>query len=65
MTGRDDGGRGEYSPDFGIVYGRLENSVIAGNVLHNAALRELLVDLGGHGPGVIVRDNPGSLFEMR
>jgi len=61
-VGRDDGGRGEWSPDFGIVYGRLENSVIAGNTLHDGAHKELLVDLGRHGPGVIVRDNPGSLF---
>ncbi len=62
MTGRDDNGRGERSPNFGIVYGRLENSIIQGNVLHDGALKELLVDLGGHGPGVIVRDNPGRLF---
>ncbi len=62
MTGRDDNGRGDYSPDYGIVYGRLENSILQGNVLHDGALKELLVDLGGHGPGVIVRENPGSLF---
>ena len=61
-VGRDDGGRGEWSPDSGIIYGRLENSVIACNVLHNGARKELLVDLGGHGPNVVVRDNPGSLF---
>ena len=61
MTGRDDSGRGEYSPDFGIVYGRLEDSVIQSNVLHKGALKELFVDLGGHGPNVIVRDNPGCL----
>jgi hypothetical protein len=61
-VGRDDGGRGEFSPEFGIVYGRLENSVIACNVLHGGALKDLMVDLGGHGPGVVVRDNPGSLY---
>jgi hypothetical protein len=61
-VGRDDGGRGEWSPDLGIVYGRLHDSVIAFNVLHGGARKELIVDLGGHGPGVVVRDNPGSLF---
>jgi hypothetical protein len=61
-VGRDDSGRGEWSPEFGIVYGRLENSIIQGNVLQNGARKELLVDLGGHGPNVIVRDNPGCLF---
>ena len=35
--------------------------MIADNVLHRAALEELLVNLGGHGEGVIVKDNPGSL----
>jgi len=61
-VGRDDGGKGEWSPRYGIVYGRLENAAIQGNVLHSGALRELFVDLGGHGENVIVRDNPGSLF---
>jgi hypothetical protein len=35
--------------------------VIANNVLHNGALRRLIVDLGGHGDGVVVHDNPGRL----
>jgi hypothetical protein len=60
-VGRDDGNKGEWSPRCGIVYGRLENSVIKDNVLHRGALEELLVDLGGHGEGVIVKDNPGSV----
>ena len=60
-VGRDDGDKGEWSPRYGIVYGRLQNSVIKDNVLQSGALDELLVDLGGHGTGVIVKDNPGSL----
>jgi hypothetical protein len=59
--GRDDNARGEWSPRCGIVYRELENSVIVNNVLHNGALEELMVDLGGHKGGVIVKDNPGSL----
>jgi len=58
-VGRDDGSKGEYSPRCGIVYGKLENSVIKDNVLHRGALEELLVDLGGHGDGVVVKDNVG------
>lgn len=61
-VGRDDGGEGEWSPQYGIVYAGLQNTVIHGNVLQNGALTELLVDLGGHGEGVVVRDNPGCLF---
>jgi Pectate lyase superfamily protein len=60
---RGDGGRGKYSPSYGIVYKSLENCVIKDNVLHEGCLRELLVDQGGHGEGVIVKDNPGKLFK--
>jgi hypothetical protein len=63
VAGRDDGDKGIWSPSFGIVYSGLEDSVISGNVLHNGALSRLLVNLGGHGKGVVVKDNPGRLFQ--
>jgi hypothetical protein len=62
QSGRDDGNQGVWSPSAGIVYQGLENCVIANNTLHNGALRQLLVDLGGHKEGVVIKDNPGSLF---
>ncbi|MEO6965365.1 MAG: right-handed parallel beta-helix repeat-containing protein [Acidobacteriaceae bacterium] len=62
-AGRDDGGGGKWSPAYGIVYQGLENCVISNNVLHDGALRQLLLDLGGHGEGVIVKDNPGRLLQ--
>ncbi len=37
------------------------NCVIKDNVMHNGATKELLVDLGEHGEGVIVKDNPGCI----
>jgi len=61
QMGRDDGGAGVWSPSNGIIYGGLNNCVIANNTLHEAAMRQLMVDLGGHGEGLIVKDNPGSL----
>ena len=61
-AGKDDFGKGQFSPRYGIVYSQLNNSVIKDNVMHYAALTELLVDRGGHGEGVIVKDNVGSLF---
>jgi len=64
QAGRDDNGRGVWSPSFGIVCKNLQNCVIANNVLDEAALRELIVDQGGHGEGVVLRDNPGSLFRV-
>ncbi len=60
-AGQDDGRTGTWSPAYGIVYSNLENCVISNNVLHAAAIHQLVLDLGSHGDGVIVRDNPGRL----
>jgi pectate lyase-like protein/parallel beta helix pectate lyase-like protein len=59
---QDDNGTGVFSPSYGIVYKGLQDCVISNNVLYEGAVRQLLVDLGGHGEGVIVKDNPGRLF---
>jgi Pectate lyase superfamily protein len=61
-SGRDDANEGVWSPSYGIVYKGLENCVIRNNTLHDGALKQLMVDLGGHGDGVSVGDNPGRLF---
>ncbi len=63
-SGRDDEGKGKYSPDYGIVVRNLENCIIKDNVQQNGALKELIKDLGGHGPGVIIKDNVGSLRKI-
>lgn len=62
-VGRDDGGTGLWSPGSGIVCHQLENCVITGNVLHEGAITQLIVNEGGHGEGVVLKDNPGSLFK--
>lgn len=64
-AGRDDGGTGVWSPAYGIVAKQLQNCVIASNVLHRGALKQLVLDQGGHGDGVVLRDNPGSLLIPR
>mgnify|MGYP000123500082 CR=1 FL=1 len=61
--GQGDLGDGLWSPKYGIVYGSLESSVIKDNVMHRGALEKLLLDLGNHGDGVIVKDNPGTTFK--
>jgi hypothetical protein len=63
-SGRDDDAKGSYSPDYGIVVRGLENSIVKDNVQQNGALRELVADLGGHGEGVIIKDNVGSLRKI-
>jgi len=64
QAGRDDDGKGAWSPAYGIVCKNLQNCVIANNVLHEGALRQLIDDQGGHGEGVVLKDNPGSLFKI-
>lgn len=60
-VGTDDGD-GLLSPDYGIVVRALKNCVIKDNSMHIGVLKELLVDLGEHGEGVIIKDNVGSVY---
>lgn len=60
-AGRDDGGKGEWSPDYSIVLCRLADSIIKDNAMHDGSLRELLVDCGEHAANVVVKDNVGTL----
>jgi hypothetical protein len=62
-AGRDDGNRGEWSPDYSIVIRQLASSIIKDNAMHKGSLKGLLVDRGEHGEGVVVKDNVGSLQE--
>jgi hypothetical protein len=63
QAGRDDGPIGAWSPAYGIVHSGLRNCVVKDNVLHDGAIKQLLLDLPGHGAeGVIIADNPGRLF---
>jgi hypothetical protein len=59
-AGRDDNG-GVLSPDYGIVIQGLGSAIIKDNVLHEAAMKQLIVDRGGHVAEVILKDNVGSL----
>jgi len=61
QVGRDDNGRGAWSPSYGIICSALENCIVTNNVLHDGALTQLLLDLGGHTEGAIIKDNPGRL----
>ena len=62
---QDDDGTGAFSPSYGIVYKGLQDCVISNNVLYEGAIRQLLVDLGGQGEGVVVNNNPGRLFTRK
>jgi hypothetical protein len=60
-VGQDDG-KGVNSPQFGLVLRGLVNTVVTNNTLHIGAISELIHDLGEHGEGVIIKDNPGCLL---
>ena len=60
-VGMDDGG-GVNSPFYGIVLHNLKNCIIQNNSLHIGAIKDIIVDRGDHGEGVLIRDNVGSLL---
>jgi hypothetical protein len=47
------------------VYQGLKNCVIRENVMHDGALKQLMLDLGGQSEGVVVSDNPGRLLAVK
>jgi len=61
---RDDNKRGNWSPSYGIICKTLENCVVRDNVMHDGALKQLVLDLGEHGGGFTMGDNPGRLFKV-
>ena len=62
-SGCDDAGKGRRAPDYGIVCEGLRSSIIRNNVLHDGAVKQLLVDLGGHDEQSLVKENPGTLAQ--
>ncbi len=62
QAGRDDGGNGVWSPAYGIIHHGLRNCIVKDNVLHDGAIKQLMLDTGAGTEGVVVADNPGRLF---
>ena len=60
-VGRDDGGKGDWTPNYALRLANLENSVITSNVFHNGGMTGLIDDRGGHINSVI-KDNVGSIY---
>ncbi len=59
-AGRDDGDRGEYTPQFGFLVRKLSHSVIAANTLFKGYMKEIAADLGENGPDYVFANNVGS-----
>lgn len=60
-SGRDDGGRGQWSPDYAMVLKDCAQTSDQGQYDVRSRPKELICDLGGHGENFILKDNVGTL----
>ena len=60
-VGRDDGAKGDWTPNYAMRLANLENSTVIANTFHNGGMAGLIDDRGGHINSVI-KDNVGSVF---
>jgi hypothetical protein len=60
-VGRDDGGKGDMTPNYALRIANLHDSVVMSNVFHNGGMTGLIDDRGGHINSVI-KDNVGSVY---
>lgn len=60
-AGLEDGDGGRWTPDYGLVLQGLRHSAFTGNSLWGCAMKEAVVDLGGHGEGFLFEGNAVSL----
>lgn len=59
ITGNDDFGDGGESPDYSVVYKRLDSCVISGNTMSGGSLKNALLDLGEHTGENCINNNAG------
>jgi len=52
-------GKGDYTPHFGFVVRKLSHSVISANTLFKGYVKEMIADLGEHGPDYLFVNNVG------
>jgi polygalacturonase len=58
-AGRDDNGQGIYTPQFGLLVRKLSHSVISSNTFFKGYIKEMVCDLGEHGPEHVLLNNVG------
>ena len=58
-AGRDDGGKGLFTPQVGFILKAMRCSIVKDNALAAGYMDTLLVDQGGHGPDFVFKDNVG------
>jgi hypothetical protein len=63
-AGRDDGGRGEYTPNYAFWLKDNACSVITANAFSHGYLKEMILDKGGNKSDLLINNNVGSTFEI-
>jgi len=63
-VGRDDGSRGEYTPNYAFWLKDNSCSVITANAFSRGYLKEMILDKGGNKTDFLVNNNVGSVFEI-
>ncbi|HEV2390763.1 MAG TPA: right-handed parallel beta-helix repeat-containing protein [Verrucomicrobiae bacterium] len=58
-AGRDDGGKGTYTPQFGFLLRKLSYCMISSNTLFEGYIKDMTADLGEHGAGHVFTNNVG------
>ena len=58
-AGRDDGGKGKFTPQIGFHFKGMSYSVVSANALAAGYMEQMTFDEGGYGPDFIVKDNVG------
>ena len=62
-VGRDDGGKGVWSPNYTLRLANLTDSTITSNTFYNGGMTGLIDDRGGH-TNSIIKDNVGSVYKL-
>lgn len=58
-AGRDDGGKGIFTPQIGMIIKGMSYSVVSGNALSRGYMDQMIIDQGEHGPDFLLKDNVG------
>ena len=61
-AGRDDGGRGTYSPNYAFWLKDNSCSVVTSNAFYNGYLKEMTIDKGGNTESFLFNNNVGTQF---
>ena len=63
-AGRDDGSRGEYTPNYAFWLKDNSCSVVTANAFSRGYLKDMILDKGGNSTDFLVNNNVGSVFKI-